>query len=124
MTFERKRRGFFTIMGDPLAASLRALTSLGAAAVGANCSITSADMIVLVEQALSDVETIFIAQPNAGSPQVAADGSLRYAQAPEAFARDMAAVAARGARLVGGCCGTDARFIAALAARLRERAEA
>jgi methionine synthase I (cobalamin-dependent) len=30
----------------------------------------------------------------------------------------MGAVAAQGVRLVGGCCGTDARFIAALCARL------
>ena len=40
MTFEVRRRGTFTIMGDPLAASLAALASAGATAVGCNCSVT------------------------------------------------------------------------------------
>ena len=124
LTFERKKRGFFTIMGDPLVASLRTLAADGAAVVGANCGITSEEMAALVEEALGGVEVPLVLQPNAGSPEVAPDGSFRYAQSPEAFAGDMAAVAARGARLVGGCCGTDERFIATLAKLLDRSGEA
>jgi homocysteine S-methyltransferase len=37
---------------------------------------------------------------------------------PAEFARGMAALRGRGARVLGGCCGTDERHIAALAAAL------
>jgi 5-methyltetrahydrofolate--homocysteine methyltransferase len=117
LTFERKKKGFFTIMGDALAPALRELVEAGAVAVGANCSITSADMQVLASEALAAVQVPLVLQPNAGAPEVV-DDKVVYKQAPEAFADDMAAVAALGVRAVGGCCGTDPRFIVALCARL------
>jgi len=117
MTFERKKRGFFTIMGDPLAASLRALAAAGADAVGANCSVTSADMLSLAREARAAVELPLVLQPNAGLPGPGG-GAGAYAQAPEAFADEMAAVAAEGVEMVGGCCGTDPRFILELGKRL------
>ena len=121
MTFERKKRGFFTVMGDPLASSLDALAAAGAIAVGANCSIASLDMRALVEEAIAKVGAPLVAQPNAGRPQQAADGSFHYAQMPDEFATDMAAVAACGVAAVGGCCGSDDRYIAALHLRLGTR---
>ncbi len=117
LTFERKKRGFFTIMGDPLAASLRALAGAGAAAVGANCTLASADMRRLAEEARDAVDLPLVIQPNAGSPE-SREGSVFYSQPPEAFADDMALVASLGIELVGGCCGTDPRFIRALGNRL------
>ena len=120
MTFERKNRGWFTIMGDPLAGSLRTLASGGASAVGTNCSVASGEITALVDEALAGLDAPFVAQPNAGTPVVSGD-VLQYAQEPEAFATDMAGIAARGVLLVGGCCGTDARFIAALRGRLDAR---
>lgn len=120
MTFERKRRGFFTIMGDPAAAALRTLAEDGASAAGTNCSVTSAEMPALADEVLGALNVPFVAQPNAGTP-VVSDNALEYEQDPVDFAADMAAVVARGARLAGGCCGTDARFIAALRERLDGR---
>ena len=114
LTFERKKRGFFTVMGNPLVASLQALAAAGADGVGANCSITSPDMRALAAEG-SGVGHPLVLQPNAGAPLVEG-GAVRYAQAPGDFAADMEAVAA-GAAAVGGCCGTDPRFIAALARR-------
>ncbi len=122
MTFERKKRGWFTIMGDPLVESLRALAAGGAIAVGANCSITSREMGALVDEALLEIAAPLVAQPNAGTPEVNTDGSLHYHQSHDEFAAEMTSVAARGARLVGGCCGTDHRFISALRSRLRAEA--
>jgi 5-methyltetrahydrofolate--homocysteine methyltransferase len=122
MTFEPKKRGFFSVMGDPLVASLRALSDAGAAVVGANCSIASEQMLVLAEEAVSALDAPLVIQPNAGSPELAPDGSFRYAQAPAAFAEQMARIAERGVRVLGGCCGTDARFIAALRRRLEASA--
>jgi len=124
LTFERKRRGFFTVMGNPVVAALKALAEAGAAAVGANCSIASADMRELAAELLGafeqqGIDTPVVLQPNAGQPRVTPDGVV-YDQSPDAFARDMAAVAGLGAGAVGGCCGTDPDFIAALGRRLQE----
>lgn len=114
LTVERRPRGFFTVMGDPAVQALRALHEGGAAACGLNCSITSADMAVVAAQALAELPGLrLVFQPNAGQPEQAPDGP-RYRQAPEDFARDMAPLAAAGAAALGGCCGTDPRFVAAL----------
>lgn len=124
LTFERKKRGFFTIMGDPLVPTLRALAQEGADAVGANCTLGSADFLILAEEALG-AEVPIVLQPNAGQPETIG-GHVRYRQDPEAFAADMAAILALPAgprgrvAAVGGCCGCDARFIAALRTRLPE----
>jgi 5-methyltetrahydrofolate--homocysteine methyltransferase len=126
LTFERRRRGFFTIMGDPLGASLARLALAGAVAVGANCGLASGDMRELARELLSlppapGTESVpFVIQPNAGRPELAAAG-VRYAQDPLEFASDLASLlpAPRLAAL-GGCCGTDPRFVAALRARMDE----
>lgn len=117
LTFDRKRRGFFTVMGDAPLPALAALAAAGAVAVGANCTLASRDFAAL---AASAGRVPLVLQPNAGQPLAGADGP-RYAQAPETFAADMAALAADdGLRIValGGCCGTDPRFVAALRLRL------
>jgi len=51
LTFHRSRRGFFTVMGDPLVRSLQALAAAGASVVGANCTVTSTEMIDLAAEA-------------------------------------------------------------------------
>jgi methionine synthase I (cobalamin-dependent) len=121
LTFERKPRGFFTIMGDRLVPALGALAEAGADAVGANCSITSVDMVSLAHEALAALSARLVFQPNAGQPERGADGRLSYAQQPNAFAADLAPLARAGAAALGGCCGTDPRFIAALAVALAEK---
>jgi methionine synthase I (cobalamin-dependent) len=122
LTFERKKRGFFTVMGDPLVPALRALAEAGAAAVGANCTLGSADFRDLAEEALgAGVPLVF--QPNAGQPETEGDRVV-YRQDPQAFSADMEAILALpsggGGRIaaVGGCCGCDGRFIAGLRAAL------
>ena len=112
MTFEAKKRGVFTIMGDALVPSLRALASAGATAVGLNCSVDPAQMIPMVEQAAAAIEAPLVAQPNAGQPQVTAEG-VTYDAHPEPFAADLMQMVRLGARIVGGCCGTDPAFIRA-----------
>ena len=122
LTFDRKKRGFFTVMGDRPAASFARLAEHGAAAVGANCSITSPDMLDLARETLPELSRLsapppLVLQPNAGQPRLTTHGVV-YDQSPDEFARDAAAMAAAGARAIGGCCGTDPHFIAALCQRL------
>ncbi len=114
LTFDRKRRGFFTIMGDRLIGALNQLAKAGATVVGANCTITSRDMRQLAAEALRQVRGRLVFQPNAGRPSVTGEG-VRYDQSPAEFARDLLPIIEGGAAAVGGCCGTDPRFIAKLA---------
>jgi len=113
LTFERRPRGFFTLMGNPLVPALAELAELGAAAVGANCTLASGEMVELAGELLAAGRAPAIFQPNAGQPTRGETG-VTYTQSPATFAADLAALAAAGAAALGGCCGTDPRFIAAL----------
>lgn len=125
MTFEVKRRGAFTMVGDALVPSLAALRDAGAHAVGMNCSVTSGPMLALVREARAALGpgVALVAQPNAGQPRPTPEGIV-YDDDPAHFAADLVQMAEAGARVLGGCCGTDDRFLAAarvaLAGRLAE----
>jgi len=114
LTFDRKKRGFFTIMGDRPVDSMKRLADEGATFTGANCSIGSEAMVELWSALAKATPGTTIAKPNAGLPEMTAEGPV-YRQTPAEFGRDLGEIANRGARIVGGCCGTDPRFIAELA---------
>lgn len=125
LTFERRPRGYFTVMGNRIEAAVEALAAAGAAAIGANCTLASRDFGALARAARSVWSGPLILQPNAGAPVVEAGGA-RYEQPPSEFAHDLAALAEElapdGAGLaLGGCCGTDPHFLRALAEALRNR---
>ncbi len=119
LTYGRTRRGFFTMMGDPLAASSAELERNGAAVVGANCTLTSGDMIALAKDLRAATTLPLLVQPNAGRPDIDGEGGLQYAQSADEFAADMVEVAAAGVAFLGGCCGTTPETIRRLKARLR-----
>jgi 5-methyltetrahydrofolate--homocysteine methyltransferase len=123
MTFDRRRRGSFTVVGNRIGPSLNALAERGAIAVGMNCSVESEPMVAMVHEAVAEVQTAIVAQPNAGRPRVTATGVV-YDASPEKFVADLMAMVEAGVRAVGGCCGTNPEFIAAARAALdtRERA--
>jgi 5-methyltetrahydrofolate--homocysteine methyltransferase len=118
LTYSRTKRGFFTLMGDGLAAAMAALEKNGASAVGANCTLASGAMIELAAELRRATALPTIVQPNAGQPEMDADGCTVYAQTPDQFAEDMVQIAAAGINFVGGCCGTNPSFIRRLAERL------
>ena len=117
LTFNRTRRGFFTVMGDPLVESLNALRVAGATVVGANCTLTSGDMKGLAAEALAAVDGPLVVQPNAGQP-IVDGGEVSYDQPPVELVADLSDAIDSGLAAVGGCCGTDPRFIRLLAERL------
>ncbi len=112
MTFEARRRGVFTVMGDPLVASLLSLAEHGADAVGCNCSVEPASMLAMVREAAPRLPVPMAAQPNAGQPRLTREGVIYDADA-SSFAPAVRAMADAGARLIGGCCGTTPEFIRA-----------
>ena len=94
---------------------LKELEDAGAAAVGFNC--VAADMMTpyLVSKLRRYVRGPLVCKPNAGVPVIGPDGIPQYAQPPAEFAAVMAQCRDNGATLLGGCCGTDPRYIAAIA---------
>ncbi len=118
MTYNKTKRGFYTLMGQSAAECQAGLEGLGAAAVGANCTLASDGMIGLARILKAAASVPVIIQPNAGQPQVGPRGELVYAQSVDDFVRDVRALAAEGASIVGGCCGTTPGHIQALAAAL------
>ncbi len=93
---------------------LRELELSGAAAVGFNC--VAADMMTpyLVSKLRRFVKGPLICKPNAGMPVIGGDGLARYDMRPEDFAAIMRDCEKMGATLLGGCCGTNPEYIAAL----------
>lgn len=93
---------------------LHELESAGADAVGFNC--VAADMMTphLVSKLRRYTSLPLICKPNAGNPVINKDGIAEYGLSADAFAEIMKQCAGNGARLLGGCCGTDPSFIAAL----------
>ena len=110
MTFSARKRGHFTMVGDRVVPSMRALVDAGASAVGFNCSVTSEPMLAMVREAVAGTDAAVVAQPNAGQPRATPDGIVYDAEA-EPFARDLRSMVEAGARVVGGCCGTTPEFI-------------
>ncbi len=58
--------------------------------------------------------------PNAGYPRIVGN-RMFYDSDPEYFAEELEKTVAAGASAVGGCCGTNPGYIAAVAARLAQR---
>ena len=115
LTFERGR----TLFGDRPEDAAAALAGLGVAAIGANCG-TGFDTVldVLPGLAAGAPGLPLVAKANAGRPAIGPDGSLAYPATPADAATYARRAVELGALIVGGCCGTTALHVAAIAAEL------
>lgn len=97
------------IFGEDL---IRDLTARGNFdAVGFNCVSGVRQMARLLDDMDLDGVTLTI-MPNAGYPTVVGNRTF-YDSDPVYFGRGLAEIAARGASIIGGCCGTTPAHIAA-----------
>ena len=111
MTFEKDGRSLF---GTDAKTAAIVLESLGADAVGANCSTGPAQMEDVI-RSMTEVTAIpIIAKPNAGLPAVDENGNTYYNMAADTFAEEMKILVNAGATILGGCCGTSPEYIAKL----------
>ena len=94
--------------------SVETLQELGAAAVGINCSTGPDQLESLVRNMRQAAKVPLLVKPNAGMPEISPEGEAIYSMGPAAFAQHMRTLIDAGAALVGGCCGTDPRYISAL----------
>jgi 5-methyltetrahydrofolate--homocysteine methyltransferase len=121
MSFQTLKDGGRTAMGSRAADCGATLSAEGADAVGSNCGdLDPHDTAALITLLRDSCGLPLIAQPNAGKPRLV-DGMARFDMEPERFADGVALCIERGARLVGGCCGTTPAHIAALARILPAR---
>jgi 5-methyltetrahydrofolate--homocysteine methyltransferase len=117
LAYKPTPRGYRTMMGVDPETAAATLVEAGATIVGCNCEITAEAMGELVDELREASGRPVVAQPNAGQPRLE-DGATVYDETAEHFAGLVAGYPARGAGVVGGCCGTTPAFIAVLAAKL------
>jgi len=114
LTFNRTKRGFFTVMGESVNQAVSAFEEAGADVIATNCSLGSRDMIDLTRDLRAATAKPILIQPNAGKP-VTRKGVTIYHQTPYEFAEDGRRIREAGANMIGGCCGTNPEFIKELA---------
>lgn len=119
LTFDRTRRGFFTLMGNGIAPAAAALTEAGADLVGTNCGNGIEAMIEIAREFRRGTDRPLIIQSNAGLPEMV-DGVAVYPETPEFMAERARELLAIGVSILGGCCGTTPAHIAAFRAMLRD----
>lgn len=113
MSFQEKKNGFVTIMGNRVEESMKQMLDAGVNVVGANCSIASSAMVRLAKEIRSATSAPVMAVPNAGVPQLE-NGIAVYNEGPEGFAQNIKEIRSLGIEVVGGCCGTTPEHIKAM----------
>ena len=108
LTFEADGR---TLFGTDAKTAASVLESLGASAIGANCSTGPAQMESIISEMVSHTRIPVIAKPNAGLPFLDENGTTCYNMEAEEFAEEMEVLVNAGATILGGCCGTTPEFI-------------
>lgn len=113
MTFERTRRGFFTVMGTSIEDAVAGLTNAGADILGSNCGNGCEEMVAIAREFKALTSNAIAIQPNAGLPEPF-EGMLVYSETPEFMAERAKDLMAAGVSIIGGCCGTTPVHIRAL----------
>lgn len=112
MSFDESGR---TFTGCSAETAARTLTALGADAIGLNCSLGPDKAENVIKEISENTFLPVIAKPNAGLPNPLTG---EFDMNPDDFARYIELCVSSGASIVGGCCGTDERYINAIKNRL------
>ena len=90
-------------------------------AFGANCGVGASDLLrTVLGFSAQGTERPIIAKGNAGIPRYH-DGHIHYNGTPELMAEYALLARAAGARIIGGCCGTQPEHLRAMRAALETR---
>ncbi len=112
------------LLGSEIGAALTALEPLGVDAIGLNCATGPGEMSEHLRYLSRHARVMLSCMPNAGLPELTADGA-RYPLTPaELAAAHDSFTAEFGLSLVGGCCGTTPEHLAAVVDRMRGRTPA
>jgi len=114
MTFEENKR---TFTGCSVSAMVLTIVGLGVDAIGVNCSLGPDQLAPIVEEIGKWSDVPVIVKANAGLPDPVTN---EYDVTPEQFVEDYKQMLKYGARIFGGCCGTNPDYIRAVKAMLVE----
>ncbi len=119
-----------TLSGQSAVRVATVLNDLGVDVMGANCSVGPAATLDALQEMITEMRQLedgvkpelrlFSAQPNAGLP-TRIGNRFFYVATPDYFADYTLRFAQAGVRLIGGCCGTTPRHIAAMRNALDEQ---
>ncbi len=107
-----------TLFGATPESAIVVLQSLGADAVGINCSTGPWEMVPLIKRMMSYAKVPIFAKPNNGLPELM-DGDTVYNMTPDEFSEAVRSLVEAGARAVGGCCGSTPAHIEAVKKKVR-----
>ena len=106
-----------SVSGTDITAALVVLQGMGIDAFGLNCSAGPEQMLPQLRRLREYARVPLIAKPNAGMP-IIENGETVYRCTGEEFTALVPEFLAAGVAVFGGCCGTTAAHIAALARAL------
>jgi len=98
----------------------RRLSELGADVIGTNCSVGPRDLLTILDGMSAAAPGPLFAAPNTGVPSFVAGRFVYPDSSPEYFAWFAREAAKRGARMIGGCCGSTPEHIKAIADALAD----
>jgi 5-methyltetrahydrofolate--homocysteine methyltransferase len=112
MTFEKTKRGYYSIMGVTISKAAEELKNAGADIVGSNCGYGILDMIDIAKEFRKCSDLPLIIQSNAGLPEIK-NGNLIFPESEEFMSSRIRELIDAGVRIIGGCCGTTPEYISA-----------
>jgi len=117
-------RGTRTMMGVKPSQFGEKFTSAGVIALGINCGRSLEDNLKSLAELRKSTSLPIWYKPNAGLPQLNANGNSIYSTTPEIMANDVPAWISNGAKLIGECCGTSPEHLKAIAVCARSLKQA
>jgi methionine synthase I (cobalamin-dependent) len=114
MVFDSGKNRDRTLTGVTPERAAEELAARGADIIGANCGQDIENFIEICRRLKAATDRPIWIKPNAGLPELV-DEQVIYNTTPAGFASRIPALLEAGADFVGGCCGTDPRFVRALA---------
>ena len=111
-SFDRGKR---TMMGVKPSQVAETLPALGAQVLGINCGRSLDENLEALRQLRAATDLPLWFKPNAGLPEVDAEGNPIYRLSPAEMGAQAALWVQGGAQVVGGCCGTSPAHLQAVA---------
>jgi 5-methyltetrahydrofolate--homocysteine methyltransferase len=124
LTFRHGASGIETFSGHAPEWFAERAQEAGIDALGVNCGreIGLADCALILRRFRTKSYLPLFARPNAGTP-VGAGTRWEYPRSPEDFAAGVEVLVSAGAAMIGGCCGTTPKHIAAMRIALDQASE-
>jgi 5-methyltetrahydrofolate--homocysteine methyltransferase len=109
-----------SVTGSDLKSFIAMAESLGADAIGLNCSIGSKDLAQLAKILRENTNLPISFKPNAGMPELI-NRKTYFLETKEEFIESSLKAYSYGVNMFGGCCGTSPEFIKALSNELKNK---